>query len=371
MAGELAACVLVPQQLLVGKSLASSLKQVTIQSQNCKRAPAWSKRETLDLIAVWGEESVQAELRTSRRNADIYAKITQGMVERGYTSDTQQCRVKVKELRQAYHKTKEANGRSRSEPQICRVYDQLCAILGGNPTSNPPLSVDTSKVGVSCNMEKDFVDKEEEEEENAQQASGESILPSSQDFFITLEPITSQGELFLDPECREGTSGAIPECSNVTALDSTFNSDELARYTGKALGTFEFHFLFGQHGELSSTGGDYTPPLSVDTCKGGVSFNTEEDFVDEEEEEEEEENVQQASGESVLPSSQDLFITLEPITCQGGIPNPEGGEGTSDVEFAKPICNSLIGERQSPQTTVKSGQKAISVIENNTSNSIT
>lgn len=43
----------------------------------------------------------------------------------------------------------------------------------------------------------------------------------------------------------------------------------------------------------------------------------------------------------------------------------------SDVEFAKPICNSLIGERQSPQTTVKSGQKAISVIENNTSNSIT
>ncbi|EMP38024.1 hypothetical protein UY3_04783 [Chelonia mydas] len=47
---------------------------------------------------------------------------------------------------------------------------------------------------------------------------------------------------------------ANPECSIVTALDSTLNFDALARYTGKAPGTFEFHFLFGQRGELSSTG---------------------------------------------------------------------------------------------------------------------
>ncbi|EMP23701.1 Myosin-3 [Chelonia mydas] len=67
-----------------------------------------------------------------------------------------------------------------------------------------------------------------------------------------------------------------------------------------------------------------TPPLSVDTCKGGASCNTEEDFVDEEEEE----NARQVSGESVLSDSQDLFITLEPISSQGGIPDPEGGEGT-------------------------------------------
>ncbi|EMP27044.1 FERM and PDZ domain-containing protein 2 [Chelonia mydas] len=53
----------------------------------------------------------------------------------------------------------------------------------------------------------------------------------------------------------------------------------------------------------------------------------EEDYGDEEEEEE---NAQQASSESVLPSSQDLFITLEPIPSQGGIPDPEAGEGTSD-----------------------------------------
>ncbi|EMP39892.1 Zinc finger and SCAN domain-containing protein 29, partial [Chelonia mydas] len=107
----------------------------------------WTKRETLDLTAVGGEESVETELRPKRRNANIYAKIAQDMVERGYNRDTQQCRVKVKELRQAYQKTKEANGRSRSEPHTRRFYDQLHAILGGDPITTPPLSVDICKGG--------------------------------------------------------------------------------------------------------------------------------------------------------------------------------------------------------------------------------
>ncbi|XP_053891194.1 uncharacterized protein LOC128840792 [Malaclemys terrapin pileata] len=166
-----------------------------MQSQNLKRAPVSSERETLYLIAVWGEESVQAELRCSRRNADIYAKITQGVMDRGYTRDTQQCCVKIKELRQAYQKTKEANDHSGLEPQTCRFYDQLHAILGEEPTATPPLSVDTCKGGASRSTDEDFV---EEEEENAQQASGESVFPVSQDLFITLEPIPSQGELFPD-----------------------------------------------------------------------------------------------------------------------------------------------------------------------------
>ncbi|EMP41191.1 Putative protein C11orf61 [Chelonia mydas] len=177
--------------------------------QNRKQALAWTKRETLDLIAVWGEESVQAELRSKRRNANIYAKITQGKVERGYNRDTQQCHVKVKELRQAYQKTKEANGHSGSEAHTCRFYDQLHGILGGDPTTTPPLSVDTCKGGVSRNREEDFVDEEEEEEEeNAQQASSESVLPGSQDLFITLEPIPSRGRI-PNPEAREGSSGAM------------------------------------------------------------------------------------------------------------------------------------------------------------------
>ncbi|CAM5103561.1 unnamed protein product [Natator depressus] len=186
--------------------------------QNCKQASAWSERETLDLIAVWEEESVQAELLSKRRNANMYAKIAQGMVQRGYNRDTQQCRVKVKELRQAYQKTKEANGRSGSEPHTCHFYDQLHGILGGNPTTTPPLSVDTCKGGASCNMEEDFVD--EEEEESARQVSGESVLSDSQDLFITLEPISSQGGI-PDPEGGEGTFALLE--------DTQLHSDDALR----------------------------------------------------------------------------------------------------------------------------------------------
>ncbi|EMP34992.1 hypothetical protein UY3_07836 [Chelonia mydas] len=190
----------------------SSSAQVTMQSQNRKRAPAWTEREVLDLITVWGEESVQAELHSKRRNASIYAKISKGMMDRGYNRDAQQCGMKIKELRQAYQKIKEANGCSGSEPHTCHFYDELHEILGGAPTTTLPLPVDTCKGGVSHNRDEDFVDEEDDEEEevedSAQQASGEYLLPSSQELFITLEPIPSQPSQggLPDHEAREGTS---------------------------------------------------------------------------------------------------------------------------------------------------------------------
>ncbi|EMP31951.1 Zinc finger and SCAN domain-containing protein 29 [Chelonia mydas] len=179
-------------------------------AQGRKHIPAWSILETLDLIAVWGEESVQAVLRTSKRNADIYAKIAQGMGDKGYTRDTEQCRLKIRELRQAYQKTREANSCFGAKPQTCCFYEQLHPILGRDPTKTPTLSVDTSQgtQAATGNNEEDIVDEEEEEEEeNAQQANGGSILPNSQYPFLTLEPIPSQDALVRDCGGGEGTSG--------------------------------------------------------------------------------------------------------------------------------------------------------------------
>ncbi|EMP28835.1 Adrenocortical dysplasia protein like protein [Chelonia mydas] len=147
-----------------GHILNSSSAQVTMESQNHKRAPAWTEREVLDLIAIWGEESVQAELHSKRQNANIFAKISKGMMARGYNRDTQQCRMKVKELKQAYQRTKDANGHSGSESHTCRFHNELHAILGGAPTTTPSLSVGTCKGGGSRNRDEDFVDEEDEEE---------------------------------------------------------------------------------------------------------------------------------------------------------------------------------------------------------------
>ncbi|EMP40819.1 Bifunctional heparan sulfate N-deacetylase/N-sulfotransferase 4 [Chelonia mydas] len=119
-------------------TMQSSSAEVTMmESQNRKRAPAWTEREVQDLIAVWGEESVLSELRSSFRNAKTFVKISQGMKDRGHNRDPKQCRMKLKELRQASQKTREANGRSGSEPQTCRFYDELHAILGGSASRQP------------------------------------------------------------------------------------------------------------------------------------------------------------------------------------------------------------------------------------------
>nr|XP_032637016.1 uncharacterized protein LOC116825261 [Chelonoidis abingdonii] len=161
-----------------------------------KRAPAFSTQETLDLIAMWGEELGEP---------DVFAKISQRMGGKGYTRDAQQCRVKISALRQAYLKTRMANSRPGAEPQTCRFYEQLHAILDRDSISFPIFVVDST---CGCFYVEDFVDEEEEEEENVQQSSGGSILPKNQDHFLTLEPVPSQDPLLQGCDGEEGTSAA-------------------------------------------------------------------------------------------------------------------------------------------------------------------
>ncbi|XP_065427948.1 myb/SANT-like DNA-binding domain-containing protein 2 [Chrysemys picta bellii] len=182
-----------------------------MQADNQKRAPAWTVREVLDLIAIWGEDSVLAELRSKRRNAKTFEKISKGMMERGHNRDSEQCRMKVKELRQAYQKTKEANGLSGSEPQTCGFYAELHAILGGATATTPPLTVD-SEAGVisSATPEDSSNGEEEEEEDDLVESTQHSILPNNQDLFLSLTEVPSQPSQAntQDHDPMEGTSAA-------------------------------------------------------------------------------------------------------------------------------------------------------------------
>ncbi|XP_074809865.1 uncharacterized protein LOC141987933 [Natator depressus] len=212
-------------------TMQSSSAEVTMmESQNCKRAPEWTEREIRDLIAVWGEESVLSELCSSFRNAKTFVKISQGMKERGHNTDLKQCRVKLQELRQAYQKTREANGRSELEPKTCRFYDELHAILGGSATTTPAVLFDSFN-GEEGNTEAGFGDEKDDEEEvlySSQQASGETGFPDSQELFLTLDlepvpPEPTQGCL-PDPPGREGTSAAC-----VSRITGSSPSQRLAK----------------------------------------------------------------------------------------------------------------------------------------------
>ncbi|KAG6929355.1 zinc finger and SCAN domain containing 32, partial [Chelydra serpentina] len=191
-----------------------------------RRAPAWTEREVLDLIAVWGDETVLAELGSKRRNAKTYAKVSKGMQDRGYNRDAQQCRVKIKELRQAYQKTRDANNRSGSEPQTCRFYDELHAILGGAASTDPPMWFD-SVCGSSEPTEDPDDDNDAENSTQTQQGSGEALFPDSQELFLTLEPVQfepSQGVL----DAGEGTSA-----TNVSTPPLSSPSQRLAKIRSK------------------------------------------------------------------------------------------------------------------------------------------
>ncbi|XP_065269126.1 uncharacterized protein LOC135885384 [Emys orbicularis] len=183
-----------------------------MQADNQKRAPAWTVREVLDLIAIWGEDSVLAELRSKRRNARTFEKISKGMMERGHNRDSDQCCVKVKELRQAYQKTKVANGRSGSEPRTCRFYAELHAILGGAATTTPPVTVDSEAGIISSATPEDSAEGEEEEEDELGESTQHSVLPNSQDLFLSLTEVPSQASI-QDHDPMEGTLAAANSSS--------------------------------------------------------------------------------------------------------------------------------------------------------------
>nr|XP_048724520.1 zinc finger protein with KRAB and SCAN domains 2-like [Caretta caretta] len=119
-----------------------------------------------------GEEAVQSQLRSSHRNYDTFGQISRDMLERGHDWNALQCRVKVKELQNAYGKAREANRCSGGAPGTCRFYKELDAILGGDLTSTPRTTIDTSEPS-STRLE------EEEEESRSKGAEAEEDTPAS------------------------------------------------------------------------------------------------------------------------------------------------------------------------------------------------
>ncbi|EMP34973.1 Otoancorin [Chelonia mydas] len=118
-----------PAQSLAPMLVVTILNQFGYENLNNKfsqpdprRSPAWSNAKLLGLIGIWKEEAVRSQLRSSHRNYDTYGQISRCIIERGHDQDTLQCKVKAKELRNAYHKAREANSHSNAVPTSCWFY---------------------------------------------------------------------------------------------------------------------------------------------------------------------------------------------------------------------------------------------------------
>ncbi|XP_044884174.1 uncharacterized protein LOC123376314 [Mauremys mutica] len=147
--------------------------------------PSMEQRQGAGPHRCLGGEAVQSQLRSSRRNYDTFGQISRDMMERGHDRDALQCRVKVKELWNAYRKAYEANNRSGAAPATCHFYKELDAILEGDPTSTPSSTMDTS--------ESSSTRQEEEEEQSGSEGAEEvedtpeSLDACSQELFSNQE----------------------------------------------------------------------------------------------------------------------------------------------------------------------------------------
>ncbi|EMP28747.1 hypothetical protein UY3_14133 [Chelonia mydas] len=153
-----------------------------------RRSSTWSNAELLDLISIWGEEAVQYQLRSSHRNDDTYAQISRCTTERGHDQDTLECRVKVKELRNAYHKAWEANRCSSAAPTSCRFYKELNTILCGDPTSTVAISVARMPVKSGPSQEKEILHEDLEGDGDPEAEDDSEVRDAcSQELFSTPE----------------------------------------------------------------------------------------------------------------------------------------------------------------------------------------
>ena len=100
-------------------------------------ADTWWFEETKLLIALWSEEAVQHELNTMHSKKLIWEKISQGMANGGYSRSAQQCRDKINNVKQKYHKIREGNKISGNQRQEWEMFEPMDRVLGCKPTSKP------------------------------------------------------------------------------------------------------------------------------------------------------------------------------------------------------------------------------------------
>ena len=105
-----------------------------------KMSAAWTDDETQKLIELWGENGMQEQLEGSTRNKHVYGKLSDALAKEGITKSGEQCRTKVKKLRQVYKKIKDKHNLTGRGRTTWKFYEPLDDILGTQPATHPPCS---------------------------------------------------------------------------------------------------------------------------------------------------------------------------------------------------------------------------------------
>ncbi|KAK9525675.1 hypothetical protein VZT92_016360 [Zoarces viviparus] len=102
----------------------------------------WSDEETLNLLDIWGKDSVQRALKGCLKNRHIFTQIAQKMAERGYVRTVEQCQTRIKRLKKCFRKNNKRNSKLEY-----KFYEQLKRVLGSSaPSAVPEVTYDVEEV---------------------------------------------------------------------------------------------------------------------------------------------------------------------------------------------------------------------------------
>lgn len=104
------------------------------------RGQTWACEEIQALIDIWSDEYISEQLSATHKNSEIYAIFSKQLREKGYNRSPEQCRIKVKKLRQKYIQVRDALGKTGSsgkEKDKFIWFDEIDKILGTKPVVEP------------------------------------------------------------------------------------------------------------------------------------------------------------------------------------------------------------------------------------------
>uniref|UniRef100_A0A3Q3W375 Myb-like domain-containing protein n=1 Tax=Mola mola TaxID=94237 RepID=A0A3Q3W375_MOLML len=102
----------------------------------------WSDEETMNLLDIWGKDSVQRALKGCLKNRHIFTQISQNMAERGFMRTVEQCQTRIKRLKKYFRQNNKGNSRMEY-----RFYEQLERVLGSSaPSTTNEITYDIEEI---------------------------------------------------------------------------------------------------------------------------------------------------------------------------------------------------------------------------------
>ena len=108
----------------------------------CNMSANWTDREVFRLINCWSEEGIQEQLEDSRRNKHVYDKLSRSLAEHDIKKTGEQCRTKVKKIRQEYKKFKDNHNLTGRGSIQWKYFKKLDKIFGTRPATRPQVLLD-------------------------------------------------------------------------------------------------------------------------------------------------------------------------------------------------------------------------------------